>query len=99
MKKIIITEKQRGLLFNNGKFVKMLKAGKYRIFGGKKIEVLSADNAIGSANCALETLLENAELSSHVAVCEVCDTEIAIHYVNGKAAGALKPANTLIGMT
>ena len=29
MQKIIITEKQRGLLFKNGKFVKMLDAGKY----------------------------------------------------------------------
>ena len=29
MKKIIITEKQRGVLFKNGKFIKMLEAGKY----------------------------------------------------------------------
>ena len=84
MKKIIITEKQRGLLFKNGKFIKMLEAGKYLLTCGKSIEVLPFDQPIASKSCALETLLENKELASRVAICEVGDTELAIHYVNGK---------------
>ena len=90
MKKIIITEKQRGLLFKNGKFIKMLEAGKYLLTYGKSIEVLPLDQPIASKSCALETLLENKELASRVAICEVGDTELAIHYVNGKLFGALK---------
>ena len=90
MKKIIINEKQRGLLFKNGKFIKMLGAGGYWITRGKSIEVLPIDMPISSKGCALEALLEDEELSSRVAVCEVGDTELAIHYVNGKVVGALK---------
>ena len=41
MKKVIINENQRGLLFKNGKYVKMLEAGKYFSYGGKEIEVLN----------------------------------------------------------
>ena len=90
MKKIVITEKQRGLLFKNGKFVKMLEAGRYWTFGGKSIDVLAIEQQLASKYASLETLLENKELASRVAVCEVGDTELAIHYVNGKIAGALK---------
>ena len=90
MQKIIITEKQRGLLFKNGKFIKMLEAGKYWLMGGKLVDLLSLDQQITSNRCTLETLLQNKELASHVAVCEVGDTELAIHYVNGKLAGVLK---------
>ena len=90
MHKIIITEKQRGLLFKNGKFIKMLDAGKYWLMGGKLVDLLSLDQQITSNRCTLETLLQNKELASHVAVCEVGDTELAIHYVNGKLAGVLK---------
>ena len=90
MQKIIITEKQRGLLFKNGKFIKMLEAGKYWLMGGKLVDLLALDQQIASNRCALETLLQNKELATRVAVCEVGDTELAFHYVNGKFAGVLK---------
>lgn len=50
MKKIIINENQRGFLFKNGKYVKMLTAGKYYTFGGKEIEVADLDKPIISDN-------------------------------------------------
>ena len=43
MKKVIINENQRGLLFKNGKYVKMFPAGKYFSYGGKEIEVLNLE--------------------------------------------------------
>ena len=57
MKKVIINENQRGLLFKNGKYVKMLPAGKYFSYGGKEIEVLNLDQPIISDKCALDIIL------------------------------------------
>ncbi len=92
MKKIIINENQRGLLFKNGKFVKLLGAGKYRIFGGKDIEVFSIENpqfAIASQKCTLETLLSDEDFANSVDVVDVGDEEYVIHYIDGKYAALL----------
>ncbi len=86
MKKIIINENQRGFLFKNGKFVKLLGAGKYRIFGGKDIEIFSIENpqfAIASQKCTLETLLSDENFANSVEVVDIADEEYALHYVNG----------------
>ena len=39
MKKVIINEKQKGLVFENGKFSRLLSAGKYRFLKNKDVEV------------------------------------------------------------
>ena len=39
MRKVIINENQKGFLFKNGKYVKLLSAGKYYVFGGQQIEI------------------------------------------------------------
>ena len=90
MKKIIINENQRGLLFKNGKFVKLLSAGKYRLFGGSSVEVLPLDEDLCPENCSLETLLQNKEIAGQTAVAEVGEQEIALHFVNGKFVEALE---------
>ena len=41
MKKVIINENQKGFLFHNGRFVKLLGAGKYPLFGAREIEIVS----------------------------------------------------------
>ena len=89
MKKIIINENQRGFLFKNGKYVKMLTAGKYHACGGKEIEVVDLDRPIVSAKCALDTLLNDKAVASAVSVVEVSDRQLALHFVNGKFASAL----------
>lgn len=61
MKKIIINENQKGFLFRNGRFVKLLSAGKYRIWGDAEAELVSLDQPIGSGKCALDTLLRDKE--------------------------------------
>ena len=38
MKKIIVSEKQKALLFKNGKYVKLLGAGKHTVFGNAEFE-------------------------------------------------------------
>ena len=48
MKKMIINENQKGFLFKNGKYTKMLDAGKYYLFGGKEIEISCLEQPIVS---------------------------------------------------
>lgn len=84
MKKIIINENQRGFLFNNGKFVKMLLSGKYYIFGGREIEVVSLSTHIKSSKCDLDMLIADEEISKNISVIEVADEQLALHFINGK---------------
>lgn len=84
MKKIIINENQRGFLFKNGKYVKMLTAGKYYTYGDKEIEVVSLYMPIMSEKCELDTVLNDKAIASAVSVIEVADQELALHFVNGK---------------
>lgn len=88
--KTIINENQRGLMFKNGGFEKMLGAGKYITLGNKTIETLDIGQNVISAYCTLNTLLENNALSKAVDVIEVADRQLALHYVDGKFTGILK---------
>lgn len=90
MKKVIINENQRGLLFKNGKYVKMLPAGKYFSYGGKEIEVLNLEQPIISDKCALDIILSDPTVANNVSVIEVADEELALHFVNGKFVSVLR---------
>ena len=89
MKKIIINENQKGFLFKNGKYVKLLDAGKYHLYGDREIMVNSLDQPVLCPKCALETLLADKAVAEQVAVVEVDDEELALHYVNGKFSSVL----------
>lgn len=86
----IIHENERGLLFKNGKLMRLLSAGKYLAFGSKEIEVLPIDKALASPSCDIDTLLKNAEIAAAVTVAEVGDEEFALHFVDGSFAGILR---------
>lgn len=88
--KIIINENQKGFLFKNGKYVKMLNAGKYSTFGGKEIEISELDRYVVSERCTLDTLLSDKEVADKVSVVEVGDEQLALHYVNGQFASVLR---------
>jgi len=84
MKRIIINENQKGLLFKNGKFQGVLDAGKYFIRSGKSIEPLNLKDEIQSKYCSLELLLKNKAVASSASVVEVGDMQVALHFVNGQ---------------
>ena len=90
MKTMIINENQKGFLFKNGKYIKMLDAGKYYLFGGREIEVSNLDRPIACSKCALETLLADKAVAQRVTVAEVGDEELALHYVNGQFSSVLR---------
>lgn len=89
MKTVIINENQRGFLFKNGKYVKTLGAGKYRLLGGKEIEISEIGGAITCRRATLDTLLSDPDFASRVAVAEVADEQIVLHFVNDRFAGVL----------
>jgi len=88
--KTIINENQRGFLFKNGKFVKLLEAGKYHTFGGREIQVVATDQSLISAFCTLDVLLGDEKIARQTSVVEVADEELALHFINGRFAEALK---------
>lgn len=87
--KTIITENQRGLLFHNGKFITLLNAGKYYIFGEKKIEPVSLEQPLASKIASLDILLKNPAVAADTTVIDVADGELALHFVNGRFMDAL----------
>ena len=90
MKKVIINETQKGFLFKNGRYVRLLDAGKYRLFGDAEIVISDLEQPIGCSRCALETLLADEAVARRVAVVEVGDEELALHYVNGRFSSVLR---------
>lgn len=90
MKKIIINENQRGFLFKNGKYVKMLNAGRYYAVGGREIEVCELDQPLASHKCTLDILLSDNAVNRCVSVVEVADEQLALHFVNGKFTSVLR---------
>jgi len=89
MKKIIINENMRGFLFKNGKYIKTLGAGRYMLFGSDSVELSELGQPISCKKCSLETLLADKEVADKVAVVEVGDEELALHYVNGRFSSVL----------
>lgn len=88
--KTIINENQRGLLFNNGKFIKLLEPGKYHTFFGRSIEVCDLDYLVFPCMCSLDTLLQDKKFSEQTVSVDVSDEELALHFVNGKFNECLK---------
>lgn len=91
--KTIINENQRGLLFKNGKFIKVLGPGKYRTFGDKVIEVVSLESFIYSEYCSTERLAQNKSFQQQTECIEVgadekilyfCDKRFVRPFFSGK---------------
>ncbi|MGN1416379.1 MAG: slipin family protein [Oscillospiraceae bacterium] len=81
--KTIISENQRGFLFRNGKFVKVLPAGRHYVFGDSQIEVHFLSDMIRSDNAELDVLLANSDVKANSVETEVGDCQLALHFVNG----------------
>ena len=88
MKKTVISENQRGFLFKNGRFVKFLEAGKYRVYGDREIETVPISEPVSSSKCSLDVLMECPEIKKSAAYTEVPDRKLAFHFINGKFSGA-----------
>ena len=83
MKKIIVNENQKGIVFNNGKYEKTVGAGKYTLLGGRTLEIVPAEGLVGSAGCSLETLLADPAVAAQVSAVQVGDQEVVLHFTDG----------------
>lgn len=95
MKKVIIQDNQRGLLFHNGRYVKLLEPGKYYTYGGRMIEVLALSQPVVSERVSLQTLLKDEKIAEQTTFIEVGDEHMAMHFVNGKFSDALRAGRYL----
>lgn len=90
MKKTVINENQLGLLYKNGVLTKILGAGKYTLFGGQTVEVLSAEDEIAPQNCTVQKFLGCLADKNSVSEITVRDGEIALHYVDSVYKNVLR---------
>lgn len=91
--KTVIHENERGFLFRNGRFVKMLGTGKYRTFGSKRIDVVPIEAGLSLENCDWEVLKRDPEVEKQTEMVTVPDEMLALHYVNDSFKEVLRPGN------
>lgn len=82
--KTIINENQRGLLFKNGQFIKLLNPGKYYTFFNSEIEILLLDEKIDSKNASLDVLQENSLLKDMSETVFIEEHTIALRFLNNQ---------------
>ncbi len=88
--KIIINENQRGLLFKNGKYEKLLEPGKYYFLtGNARVETLDTADEFKLYGYSLDVFLKDKKLKDQLEVVDIADETIALHYVNGKFTNCL----------
>ena len=88
--KVVINENQRGFLFKDGKYQKMLAPGKYYLFGDREVECAFIDQSLELARVSTEILLADAAVREAVTAVEVGDQELALHFVNGQFSSVLR---------
>lgn len=83
--KYYIKKNQRGLLFQKGDYIKCLQPGEYTFLSFLKYEVTILDiNQPFHTEHDLDLFLEDESLLNQLDILDVKDTEIAIHYIDGK---------------
>lgn len=89
--KTIINENQRGLLFKNGRFIQMLVPGKYTYFGrSTQVRTLSLSDEFKVSGIDISVFLQDEKLKNQLAVVDVKDETLVLHYINGKYNQCLK---------
>jgi len=91
--KTVIKDNERGLLFRNGSYRKLLKPGRYYFnpFSDYSIVVCDINEAFDPEGKNISLFLKDQELLSQLSVVDVQDYELAIHLEDGKLADVLTP--------
>lgn len=82
MKRVKVNEYQVALVFKDGAYQRMLKAGKYWFWQNKDVKVYDVTKPF-IAPIELNILLQDADLAALLQVVEVKDSEIVLMYENG----------------
>lgn len=91
--KLIINENERGFLFKNGTFRRMLLPGKHQIYTllGETYLKTSVFRMVGVKDVDINVLLRDKKFSDSVTKIEVPDLHVALHYEDARILEALKP--------
>jgi hypothetical protein len=91
--RIIINENERGFLYKNGVYKRMLGPGRQRIwlFLGERLVKFNVDGILDFPEMNLPVLRKDAEFEKSVAIIEVPDDRLAAHFVDGRISDVLKP--------
>lgn len=91
--RIIINENERGFLYKNGIYQRILEPGKQRIwplFGESYIKV-KADGKLDFPEMNLAVLQRDTAFEENAVVIEVPDGRLAVHFIDGRISDVLKP--------
>jgi regulator of protease activity HflC (stomatin/prohibitin superfamily) len=88
---MIIQDNERGLLFRNGNYIKVMNPGKHFVLGlfGYSVQVMNLERAF-IADRNLNIFLKDASLKAMLSIVEVKDYEICLHYEDGILSETLK---------
>jgi len=91
--KTIINEYERGFLFRNGVYRRMLNPGRHRVrkMLGETYARANVTKPVDVPDADIVVLLRDKEFAVSVAVIDVPDGFIAIHMEDSRIAGALQP--------
>jgi len=91
--KTIIKDNERAFLYKNGIFKKMLEPGKRTVWAvlDEAAIKLTAEGKLVFPGMNLPVLREDEEVEKSIAVIEVPDERVAIHFVDGRISEVLKP--------
>ncbi|MGC5324198.1 slipin family protein [Brevibacillus sp. SYSU BS000544] len=91
MKKVIIQDDERGLLFKDGNYQRYLQPGKYFFppFVNNEVIKLKIDQPFQVPDKNINLLLHDPELNKDLVVVEVKDYEYVLHYVDEKFKSVL----------
>ncbi|MBD5080807.1 MAG: slipin family protein [Ruminococcaceae bacterium] len=81
--KVIINERERGLLYKNGKLTKLLMPGKYHFGANSSVEKLPVNQYIENPACTFEALMSLEGAREALVPLEVADNEYCLHYIDG----------------
>ena len=90
MKRVVINTYQIGLVFRNGAYLRMLKAGNHWLWASEKVEKFEVTQPFVKAY-ELNILLKDKELAEALHIVEVKDHEIVLLYENGLLKQVLAP--------
>ncbi|MDR0249181.1 MAG: slipin family protein [Oscillospiraceae bacterium] len=91
--RVIINETERGLLYKHGVFLRMLEPGRRRVraAAGESVVRLHADGRLDFPEMNLPALRRHADFEKCVAIVEVPDDRLAVHFTDGRITDMLKP--------
>lgn len=87
---IIVHNNERGLLFIDGNYSEVLTSGKYSFFSNKKrIIIMDLNQEFKPQGYHLNIFLNDEKLKNELEIIDVSDSEIVLHYEDGRLSGVL----------